>query len=335
MKNLRISDSKKILIIYILLFISNLALWYFLLDFTFEKVLRFNINYIGNYFTIASVFIIFGFISSRLPRLRAMGDSSLYEIGYLLIMGLVGLIVSYFNGVVNDNFVLEPFIEMFNVLAIVLIIMIFSTRLKSVKAMIRRDYTRNDVIVCLIVFLVVGILSTLLTKNLGHSSANVRTMTVMIAGMFGGPVIGIPTAVVATVIRFFMGGPTALPCAVSTMICGFVARAIYIWNGKRFLRTTQSAILMFLFIGFEMLAIIIALPNRVAIPIVLEIYAPMTFVAVIGIILFKLVIAETRRKVDDTPVDPKEELANLKKSLAEYEEKINVLEDKINNESEE
>ncbi len=300
-----------------------------------EHAIHFNINYVGNYLTIASALIIFAFISSRLPRLRSLGDSSLYEIGYLLIMGLVGLTVSYFNSIVNDTIVLEPFINMFNVLAIILIVMIFSTRLRYIKAMIRRDYSRNDIIVCLIVFLILGVLSTLLTKNLGNSSANVRTMTIVIAGLFGGPAIGIPTAILAGAVRLGMGGSTALPCALSTFICGLIASVIYVWNGNRFLRTTPSAILMFLCMGFEMGMVILMLPNSVAIPMVLDIYAPMTFVSVIGIILFKLVIAETRRKVEDMPVDEKEELENLKKALAEYEERINVLEDQIKNKSDE
>ena len=330
MKDIILSDKNKILIIYILLFISNLLLVVFFIFFGPDYVIKFNLTDLGRYFTIVSALIIFAFISSRLPKLRSLGDSSLYEIAYLLIMGLVGLIVSYFNGIVNNNLVLEPFINMFNVLAIVLIVMIFSTRLKSVKAIIRHDYTRKNQIVCLIVFLILGVLSTFMTKNLGHSTANVRSMTIMIAGLFGGPFVGIPTAVLAAACRLFIGGPTALPCAISTFVCGVIASAIHVWNGNRFLRTAQSAYLMFLFMGFEMLLIILMIPQSVGVPIVLEIYAPMTFVAVIGIILFKLVITETRRKVEDVPVDVETEIENLKESLKEYEEKIRVLEEEIN-----
>ena len=324
---------KKILLIFVLLLISNLALWFILLFYKYEKLLSYDLGDLSNFFTIASALIIFAYLSSKLPKLRSLGNSSLYEIGYLLIVGLVGLVVSYFNGIVNDSIVLEPFISMFNVLAIILIIMIFATRLKSIKAIIRRDYTQNDVFVCLFVFMVLVLLATFLTKNLGHSSANVRSMTVMIAGLFGGPIIGIPTAVVSCILRIGMGGVTSVPCALSTLICGLMASAIYVWNDKRFLATTQSAILMFLFMGFEMLMIVVMEPNSVAVPIVVEIYAPMTFVAVIGIILFKMVIVETREKEEDGPVDVEEELESLKASLKESEERIKVLENELNKEN--
>lgn len=324
---------RNIRIIYVLLFISNLALWYYIITYNPNHFLTIDFGTLGNYFTIASVLIIFAFISSRLPKLRSLSDSSLYEIAYLLIMGLLSLVISYSNSIVNDSLVLAPFISMFNVLAIILIVMIFATRLKSFKAIIQHDYSRNDVIFCLVAFLIMGILATGLTKNLGHSSANVRTMTVMIAGLFGGPMIGIPTAILASSFRFIIGGPTYIPCSLSTLICGFMAGAIHVWNGKRFLRTTQSAVLMFLFIGFEMLLIILIVPYSVAMPIVLEIYAPMTFVSVIGIILFKLVITEVREKEDDESEDICQELENLKESLAQSEEKIKALEEKLDEKS--
>lgn len=325
---------KKIAVIFILLYLSNIVLWIFLLYYNpYNSTFNYDFNDLKYYFTIASVLILFGYISSRLPKLRSLGDSSLYEIGYLLIMGILGLTVSYFNSVINDSFVIEPFIQMFNVLAIVLIIMIFATRLRSFKAIIHHESTQKDIVVCLIAFLILGALSTIVTSNLGHSSANVRTMTIMIAGLFGGPMVGIPTAILAGALRLSIGGTAAVPCALSTVICGFIASAIHIWNGNRFLKTVQSAILMFLFMGFEMLLIFLMVPQSVAVHIILEIYAPMTFVAVIGIILFKLVIAETREKAEDDSVDMETEIENLKSSLKEHEEKIKLLEEEIKNKS--
>ena len=308
----------------------NLVLWGLLLYYDPTDAFSLNLSDLGYYFTIASVLIIFGFISSRLHKLRSLGDSSLYEISYLLIMGLLSLVVSYFNGIVNNAFILQPFIDMFNVLAIILIIMIIATRLKSFKAIIHHDFGQKETIVCMIVFLILGVLSTFLTKNLGHSSANVRTMTIMIAGLFGGPIVGVPTAILAAVLRLHIGGSTAIPCALSTFVAGLIASAIYVWNGNRFLRTHQSAILMFLVMGFEMLLIFMMTPKSLVMPIILDIYAPMTFISVIGIILFKLVIVETRKKEAEGLADVETEIENLKSSLKEYEEKIKVLEEEIN-----
>ena len=328
MKTINKLDNK-IKLTYLILLILNVALWIFLILNTTKNGFQLSIPDLENYATIASVLIIFGFISSRLPRLRNLGDSALYEIGYLLIMGMMGLIVSYFNSIANDFLSLEPFIDMFMILAFVLIILILATRLKFMKALIVRDYTRRDKVLCMIFFLMLGLLATFMYLDYGSNSSNVRTMTVMIAGMFGGPIVGIPTAFLCGSVRLLIGGSTAVPCALATIICGFISSAIYLWNGKRFLRTHQSAILMFLFMGFEMLIIIIC--NGVgSIPIVLNIYAPMAFAAVVGIILFKLVISETRQEEFEEDKDPETELNELKKSLKEYENRIQELEEKLN-----
>lgn len=86
---------------------------------------------------------------------------------------------------------------------------------------------------------------------------------------------------------------------------------------------------MFLFIGFEMLMIIVCCGVE-SIPIILNIYAPMAFAAVVGIILFKLVISETRDEESDDDKDPETELEELRTSLKKYEERIEKLEEKLN-----
>ena len=328
MKTINKLDNK-IKLTYLLLLIVNVALWVIVILESSKNVFQFSISDLENYATIASVLIIFGFISSRLPRLRSLGDSALYEIGYLLIMGMLGLSVSYFNSIANDFLSLEPFVDMFMILAIVLIILILAIRLKFMKSLIVRDYTRRDKIFCMIFFLMLGFLATFMSLDYGSYSSNVRTMTVMMAGMFGGPIVGIPTAFLCGALRLCLGGLTVVPCAISTVICGFLSSAVYIWNGKRFLRTHQSAILMFLFIGFEMLMIIVCCGVE-SIPIILNIYAPMAFAAVVGIILFKLVISETRDEESDDDKDPETELEELKTSLKKYEERIEKLEEKLN-----
>lgn len=77
---------KKILAVFIVLFLSNVLLWYYLISFNSGA---FNLdsgklNYIFKngslFFTIISVLIFFAFISSRLPKLLSLGDNHSYEL---------------------------------------------------------------------------------------------------------------------------------------------------------------------------------------------------------------------------------------------------------------
>ena len=74
------------------------------------------------------------------------------------------------------------------------------------------------------IFSFLGVISSLFTPD-ANSLVNVRMMTIVIASLFGDPVVGIPAAVVSSIFRRVMGGPTALPCSISTIRAGLIGSA--------------------------------------------------------------------------------------------------------------
>lgn len=273
---------------------------------------------------ILSSIIIFAFISSKLPTLRRLGDSSLYDVSYFLILALLTLFISYYNSVINEFMSLGSFLDMFNILAVSLIFMILAMNLNVFKSIIAGDKSRKNLIYCMIIFSVLGVISSL-SVFVYEIPANVRTMTILIGSMLGGPIVGIPSGIVAGLFRLSLGGSTALPCCISTILCSLIGSAVYIINGRRFLTSVKSAILMFLIVGLEMLIIILFSPSAQAIYLVHEIYPPMLFASVIGIVLFKLVIKDNEEKAK-VKRNLENEVDELKESLKEQEEKINRIE---------
>lgn len=150
-------------------------------------------------------------------------------------------------------------------------------------------------------------------------------MTILIGSMFGGPIVGIPSAILSSLFRFTLGGATALPCAISTVVCGFIGSAVYILNGRKFLNSSRSAVLMFLIVGLEMFFILLLVPFDSAIPLVCSLYPPMLFGSVIGIVLFKLVIKDSEES-SKVKRNLESEVDELKQTVKEHEEKITNLE---------
>ena len=316
------SKNKGILAIFVALILVNLLFYYIFisnLNITDDSI--YNIEDLG---LILSSIIIFAFISSKLPRLRGLGDSSLYDVTYFLILALITLFISYYNSVINEYMGLGSFLDMFNILAISLIFMIIAIRLKTFKAIIRGDRSRSNLFWCAVIFSILGVLSSI-SIFFGDAPANVRTMTILIGSMFGGPVVGIPSAIIASTFRLYLGGASAVPCSISTILCAFIGSAVYILNGKKFLHSSQSALLMFLIIGLEMLFIIALVPFNEAISLVRSLYPPMVFGSVIGIVLFKLVIKDTEEAAKGKR-NLQSEVDELKETLKDHEEKINRLE---------
>ena len=316
----KITPDKKILMLFTILGIFNIMLFINLLAYM-VIVEQVNISVLHNISTIISAFIILGFISTRLPRLKQMTDGTVYEIGYLVIMGLLSLTISYFNKSTHGDSVLSPFIEMFRMLSVVLIFTYIATKSKSFKALVKGDMSRKTIFWQIVICTVLAVLASYFTMDVNGVPANARGLVVMIASLLGGPYIGLPVGIISGVLRMFMGGPTAFACGVSTIMASVVGSLIFIWNGGKFLRAYKSAILMFLFTGFDMFLITILTPRPQGVIIANNLYAPMAFASVLGILLFSLFLGE--KKEED------EESEELKQTIDDNSFKISTNSDII------
>lgn len=315
-------------LIFLVLIIFNVVLFAYLIRFYFMAgFFKSSVEMFGQLFTVISAIIILGFISTRLPQLRNMGNSSLYEIGYLIIIGLLSIIISFFNKSTNTDAFVNPFVSIFEVLSVVLILMLIMSKTRFFKNVKNGVANKKDMFICFLMFLVIAVISTTYVVEVNDSYANVRNLIVMISGLFGGPVVGIPLAILSAVYRFLMGGTTAFPCSVSTIICGFLSSVIYVINKKKFLKGYRPVLLIFLFVGFEMLMIVWLTPQYISIPYINNLYPLMAFGNVLGMILFLMIIREQEKPNE---IDYEElRIKELENTVEEYQDKIDKLEEDV------
>ena len=313
------NNDKKISALFIVLLITNIILYVKLIDYYLQIHITIDFAMLNNIFTILSAIIILGVISTRLPKLRNLGNTTGYEIGYLIIMGLFSITISYFNASTHGKSLWSPFIQMFKVLSVLLIFTLIATKFKSFKKVINGEITLKDQILSIIIFSILGILATRYHVNINGIPANVRCLIVMISGLFGGPVVGIPTGIISGGAAYYMGGSIAIPSTITTIISGIIGSVIYLWNGKRFLGIVKTAILMFLFTGFDMFLINILTNEQISIPIINTVYPPMLFASVIGILIFSILVEEQKEDDDES----------INSIITKQNEKIDKLEKEI------
>lgn len=317
-------------ILFLFLIISNIILFIGLIKYYSRVGININLEAFDELAAIIATIIMLGYISQKLPKIKDMGDSPFYGMTlYLFIICGIGLMTSYFNGKFNAPALFGQYLEMFKVLSAVLIFVLLATHLKSFKEVLRGEYTRKNQIVCLIVFLLCGLFASYAHTTINDTPANIRCLIVMISGLFGGPIVGIPVGIVSGLYRYTLGGMTAVPCAISTVISGIIGSLIFIWNDKKFPNFIPAVILMFLFTGFEMLLIVLMTPPDVSFPFISDIYPKMLFASVIGIILFSIVIKETKEIIDSPENEEENEINELKNELKEHDEKIEELKNEI------
>ena len=85
---------------------------------------------------------------------------------------------------------------------------------------------------------------------------------------------------------------------------------------------------MFLYVGFDMLLILILTPERVSISYISKIYPIILFASLTGMILFIMILKESKDKKKKMSYEELK-IMEFENILDEYDEKIEELENKI------
>ena len=117
----------------------------------------------------------------------------------------------------------------------------------------------------------------------------------MIAGLVGGPWVGLGAGLIGGVHRYFIGGFTAIPCALGTIISGLAAGIVYkllkgdigIWRPMLFAFIMESMDMALL--------LLMARPFGDALNLVQIIAMPMILGDTIGIAIFAFMLGNLTR----------------------------------------
>ena len=144
-----------------------------------------------------------------------------------------------------------------------------------------------------LVFGLFGIMGTYGGNPVLHSYANLRAMSVITAGLIGGPAVGFGAGLIAGGHRFFIdiGGFSAAPCALATLLEGTVAGMLQSRLGARALDWRSAGLLA---CAGELLHMVLVLamsrPFGEALDLVRIIAVPMILLNALGASLFVHII---------------------------------------------
>ncbi|HEY8891993.1 MAG TPA: LytS/YhcK type 5TM receptor domain-containing protein [Clostridium sp.] len=163
---------------------------------------------------------------------------------------------------------------------------------RTFKNLIKNSISFKDKIIMIIFFSVLSILGTYIGVNIEpHAIANTRPIGAIVAGMMGGPVVGIIVGAIAGAHRYTLGGFTAVACGIATVIEGLTGGLI-----KVYLKDKNFSIRV-AFIGgliaeiFQMLLILlIAKPLDQSLALEKAIALPMIIVNSLGVVIFMDII---------------------------------------------
>lgn len=131
---------------------------------------------------------------------------------------------------------------------------------------------------------------------------NIRDLGPLMAGLVGGPFIGFVAGAIGGFHRFAMGGLTAIPCGLSTVLAGLIGGGVYLLNKKRLVGVLWAILLA---VAVEVvhagLTLLLARPFDEAVIVVKHAIPPMMIAVGLGIAVSVIVLDRIKPEKAEQP----------------------------------
>jgi sigma-B regulation protein RsbU (phosphoserine phosphatase) len=182
------------------------------------------------------------------------------------------------------------------VVALVVLVRIISPR-DFFQRVLNRNAALSDKLAVIVIFGLFSVFCTYMGSVLPSGAIiNVRDMAPMLAGLIGGPLVGLGAGLIGGIHRFFLEGFTQVPCSLATILIGLMAGYVNLWiirqKGRiEFIKVHWAALFAIVMELFHMgLILLIGRPFDTALGIVKTIMLWMVLANTIGVSLGLLLI---------------------------------------------
>jgi sigma-B regulation protein RsbU (phosphoserine phosphatase) len=191
-----------------------------------------------------------------------------------------------------DQLTLELLISLTQIMCVVIVAAYLITRTKAFNQVLEGKLTWKNQVVLMLFFGLLSIFGTYAGIDVLGVKVNVRDLGPMIAGLIGGPFMGIGAGLIGGIHRLlFVGGDTTLSCSLATVFAGIFGSIIWYLAGKRFPGVLVAVAFAILQEVFHMaLVILLVTPYDYAVEVVEEVGPPMILVNGMGMLLFAYII---------------------------------------------
>ncbi|OQY41966.1 MAG: sensor histidine kinase [Fusobacteriia bacterium 4572_74] len=181
--------------------------------------------------------------------------------------------------------------NLINSLGYIITIAFFLSRARGFKRLIKKEkYKKLDMVLLSLIFSVLAIGGTYMGTDYNGAIANTRNISVVVAAIIGGPMIGFITGLTAGIHRIMIDpyGITAIPCGIATFLGGWGLGYLkkFDMKNKYILGFIGGIIIENISMG---LILLMSKPFYLALNIVETIYFPMVLVNALGVSIVLLI----------------------------------------------
>jgi len=167
----------------------------------------------------------------------------------------------------------------------IFVFMEITVKIDTIQRVIFKKAKRWDSIGFTLLFGLFSIFGTYIgTTDYTGAIVNIRDLAPIVAGLVAGPWTGLAVGLIGGVHRFFLGGPSYIPCSLATVLAGVLGGTVYILRKERLLGIIPA---MLFAAGIELLhgglALLLIQPYSLAVEIVVDAIPQMVIANSLGV----------------------------------------------------
>jgi len=199
---------------------------------------------------------------------------------------------------------MKLFFSLVEAMSVFLVIAYLYCKSPGFKPLMGESLRRRDKLYLYVFFSIISIMGTYLGMPVRDAIANTRAIGPVLAGIIGGPVLGLAVGFTGGMHRYFLGGFTAFSCGLSTTTEGLIGGLVHLYLCRRgpsekIFKPQVAFVTAFFAEVVQMLIILLfSRPYGNAIELVKAIAIPMIVSSAIGAALFMSIIRDQKNRYD-------------------------------------
>lgn len=193
--------------------------------------------------------------------------------------------------------ILSSLLILLQMICVIIVVAYLLTRSRIFSEVLDGHLTIPTQVILILVFGALSVYGTLSGVEIMGAVVNVRDLGPMLAGLLGGPVVGVGAGLIGAAYRMSLGGFTCWSCSLATVLAGLFGGIIWLACGRRFAGITIAVLFAILMEGFHMLlTLAIARPFDQAVEVVSTVALPVILANAAGMFVFAFIIENLQKE---------------------------------------
>lgn len=190
-----------------------------------------------------------------------------------------------------DTTILSSLLVLLQMICVIVVVAYLLTRSRFFPEVLDGNPAVKVQIILILVFGALSVYGTVAGVEFMGAIINVRDLGPMLAGLLGGPWVGISAGLIGAAYRLSIGGFSAWSCSIATVLAGLIGGLIWLAKKRKFAGITIAVLFAVLMEGFHMLlALAIDKPFDQALALVQTVSIPMIVANAAGMFVFAFIV---------------------------------------------